>query len=147
MLIFYIWRWTCISGGIMAAFQAASCYIAGYLNKAIWNLRNLCKAIFCQTQIHVFVHVFVENSKNSNTRYFACEASPFSCYKLEYLDNMVYIKMIIIIKCAIIDNFNEITRCNHNIFIPLWSWRKSFEYDVCSHLEFRYSNLGGFGLL
>ena len=29
----------------------ASSYIAGYLNKAIWNLRNLCKAIFCQTQI------------------------------------------------------------------------------------------------
>ena len=29
----------------------ASSYIAGYLNKAIWNLRNLCKAIFCPTQI------------------------------------------------------------------------------------------------
>ena len=29
----------------------ASCYIAGYLNKAIWNLRNLCKAIFCATRI------------------------------------------------------------------------------------------------
>ena len=26
-------------------------------------------------------------------------------------------------------------------------WRKSFEYDVCSHFEFRYSNLGGYGLL
>ena len=29
----------------------ASSYIAGYLNKAILNLRNLCKAIFCTTQI------------------------------------------------------------------------------------------------
>ena len=29
----------------------ASSYIAGYLNKAIWNLSNLCKAIFCPTQI------------------------------------------------------------------------------------------------
>ena len=29
----------------------ASSYIAGYLNKAIWNLRNLSKAIFCPTQI------------------------------------------------------------------------------------------------
>ena len=29
----------------------ASFYIAGYLNKAIWNLSNLCKAIFCPTQI------------------------------------------------------------------------------------------------
>ena len=29
----------------------ASSYIAGYLNKAIWNLRNLCNAIFCPTQI------------------------------------------------------------------------------------------------
>ena len=29
----------------------ASPYIAGYLNKAIWKLSNLCKAIFCPTQI------------------------------------------------------------------------------------------------
>ena len=38
-------RWNCVT--------AASSYrlIAGYLNKAIWNLRNLCKAIFCPTQI------------------------------------------------------------------------------------------------
>ena len=31
--------------------KPASSYIAGYLNKAIWNLRNLCKAMFCPTQI------------------------------------------------------------------------------------------------
>ena len=29
----------------------ASSYKAGYLNKAIWNLRQLCKAIFCPTKI------------------------------------------------------------------------------------------------
>ena len=33
-------------------------------------------------------------------------------------------------------------------YIPFYlQWRKSFEYDVCSHFEFRCSNLGGLGLL
>ena len=30
----------------------ASSYIAGYLSKAIWNLSNLCKAIFCPAYIY-----------------------------------------------------------------------------------------------
>ena len=73
----------------------ASSYIAGYLSKAIWNLRNLWKAIFCPAQIcsKILSMFFVENYENSETRYFVCEASPFSCYKLEYLDNMIYIKI------------------------------------------------------
>ena len=72
----------------------ASSYTAGYLIKAIWNLRNLCGHRFNTDLWQNIVYVFVEDSKKSETCYFVCEASPFGCYKLEYLD-MVYIKIII----------------------------------------------------